>query len=255
MPAVSAHFCEDEDYYRILGVTRDVGDEGLKRAYKRQALRWHPDKNQHRSVQAAEKFKKVSEAYQTLSDKQSRAVYNRRRPSAGSNEVLFSKTYGWPGVNISFYWTGPPPNPESEDPEAEATESPMGPSQARPKAKKHSDEREKAADKSPLELFADMFEMKSPLATIDKQLDGMRRQSSIFESVFGSFASFEQPKDDVTSEPQPTQEEHQRPWNKARCAATMKEKDKRLAHIQEEYRRGAINEEEYKEMLALFSAP
>lgn len=249
MPAVSTHhqLCEDEDYYRILGVNRDADDDELKRAYKRQALRWHPDKNQNRSVQAAEKFKKVSEAYQTLSDKQSRAVYNRRRPSAGSNEVLFSKTYGWAGANISFYWTGPPPkDPENEAPETNGV-------------KKHSDESEKAAEKTPLQLFADLFEMKSPQSAADAKLDGIRRQSSIFESVFGSFKSFDQPKDDLTPEPQRQQEEQRPPrpsaWNKARCAATMKEKDKRLAYIKDLYQKGAINEEEYKEMLTLFTVP
>merc|ERR1719420_789187 len=103
---------EDDDYYRILGVAKDVSEDGLKRAYKRQALRWHPDKNQHRAAQASERFKKVAEAYQALSDRKSRAAYNNRRrhtvANAGKEEVLYSKTYGWTGVNISFYWTGPP---------------------------------------------------------------------------------------------------------------------------------------------------
>lgn len=254
MPSTTTRYSEDEDYYRILGVMRDVDDEGLKRAYKRQALRWHPDKNQHRSDQAAEQFKKVSEAYQALSDKQSRAIYNQRRPSAGSNEVLFSKTYGWSGVNISFYWRGPPPEEaeaEGRSPQkAGSTESESSP-QRRSKAKKRPNDNAHVVKKSPLELFGEMFDMESPLA---KKLDGIRRHSSIFESVFGSFASFEMAKEEPIEMPK-AREEEQRPWNKAGCTTAMQEKDKRMAFIQEEYQRGDLKEDEYQELIGLFSAP
>jgi len=253
-----ARSSEDDDYYRILGVTRDVSEEGLKRAYKRQALRWHPDKNQHRSTQAAERFKKVSEAYQALSDKRTRAAYNRRRPSAGSNEVLFSKTYGWPGVNISFYWTGPPPKQSEAEQPSQEPNQPSKATRCEPEAKLRSEE---AATKSPLELFREMFEMDSPLAAIDKQLDGFRRQGSFFESVFGSFKSFESTKEEPVAESS-TQEEwreqrsrEQRSRGQATRTSSMNERDKRVAFIQEEYQKGDLNEDEYKELIGLFSVP
>merc|ERR1719491_230748 len=104
-----------QDWDRFMRFMERYSEDGLKRAYKRQALKWHPDKHHGAdAVQAEERFKKVSEAYQILSERGSRSsnVVSRRRHSDGNKEVLFSKTYGWPGVNVSFYWTGPPPTPE-----------------------------------------------------------------------------------------------------------------------------------------------
>lgn len=63
------------DYYEILGVARTASDDDIKSAYKKMALKFHPDKNQ--APEAEEAFKKVSEAYQTLKDAQEREYYNR----------------------------------------------------------------------------------------------------------------------------------------------------------------------------------
>src|SRR6204780_1056648 len=64
------------DYYEVLGVSRDVSDQELKSAYRKQALKYHPDRNpgDHASE---EKFKQASEAYQVLSDADKRAAYDR----------------------------------------------------------------------------------------------------------------------------------------------------------------------------------
>ncbi|ESW25854.1 hypothetical protein PHAVU_003G070800 [Phaseolus vulgaris] len=68
------------DYYKILKVNRNASDEELKRAYKRLAMKWHPDKNhQHHLVtkeEAEAKFKQVSEAYDVLSDPKKRQIYD-----------------------------------------------------------------------------------------------------------------------------------------------------------------------------------
>jgi curved DNA-binding protein CbpA len=250
---------EDDDFYRILGVTRDVGEEGLKQAYRRQALRWHPDKNQHQCAQAAEQFKKVSEAYQTLSDKQSRAVYNRRRPSAGSDEVLFSKTYGWPGVNISFYWTGPSPKHSDVQPSA-PKKAPTKATRVDLDAKSRpADSPKESTIKSPLEFFTDMFDMDSPLAAFDKRPDGVRRQGSFMESVFGSFQSFdstqEEPKVATPTNQADQTSEDRRYASQANCMNSKAAKEKRRAVIEEEYQRGDLNEDEYKELIGLFSVP
>jgi molecular chaperone DnaJ len=64
------------DFYEVLGVSRDVSDQELKSAYRKQALRYHPDRNPGDHA-AEEKFKQASEAYQVLSDADKRAAYDR----------------------------------------------------------------------------------------------------------------------------------------------------------------------------------
>jgi len=64
------------DYYEVLGVSRDVSDQELKSAYRKQALKYHPDRNPG-DHSAEEKFKLASEAYQVLCDADKRAVYDR----------------------------------------------------------------------------------------------------------------------------------------------------------------------------------
>ncbi len=63
------------DYYEILGVQRNASSEDIKKAYRQQALKYHPDRNDDPG--AAEKFKEAAEAYQILSDSDQRAAYDR----------------------------------------------------------------------------------------------------------------------------------------------------------------------------------
>lgn len=64
------------DYYEVLSVSRDCSDQELKTAYRRVAMKFHPDRNPG-DAEAEERFKLASEAYQVLSDPQKRAVYDR----------------------------------------------------------------------------------------------------------------------------------------------------------------------------------
>jgi len=65
-----------DDYYRILGVEKNAGPEEIKKAYRKLALRYHPDKNPG-NREAEEKFKKINEAYAVLSDPEKRDQYNQ----------------------------------------------------------------------------------------------------------------------------------------------------------------------------------
>ena len=64
------------DFYEVLGVAKDVNEKDLKKAFKRLAMKYHPDRNQD-NPEAEEKFKEAKEAYDVLSDSQKRAAYDQ----------------------------------------------------------------------------------------------------------------------------------------------------------------------------------
>jgi len=67
---------EKEDYYAILGIKKEATEAEIKKAYRKLALKWHPDKNPNNREEAEEKFKKINEAYSVLSDKNKRNQYD-----------------------------------------------------------------------------------------------------------------------------------------------------------------------------------
>ena len=80
-----------KDYYRILGVNRDASESEIKRAYRRAARKYHPDKNDRRKKrEAEEKFKEIAEAYEILSNPQKKAQAD------------------WAATNSRFYVFRPP---------------------------------------------------------------------------------------------------------------------------------------------------
>ncbi|MRR17215.1 MAG: J domain-containing protein [Deltaproteobacteria bacterium] len=66
-----------EDYYQVLGVDKKATAEEIKKAYRKLAVKWHPDKNPNNKAAAEEKFKKISEAYAVLSDAKKREQYDQ----------------------------------------------------------------------------------------------------------------------------------------------------------------------------------
>jgi len=97
-----------KDYYELLGVSKTANDEEIKKAYKKAALKWHPDRNPNNKEEAERRFKEISEAYSVLSDKQKREIYDRYGeeglktggtpgPEGGPDFSGFSQTGGFPG--------------------------------------------------------------------------------------------------------------------------------------------------------------
>ncbi|HEX8969216.1 MAG TPA: molecular chaperone DnaJ [Chloroflexota bacterium] len=85
------------DYYEVLGVARTASDDDIKKAYRRLALQYHPDRNG--APEATERFKEATEAYQVLSDTEKRSMYDRYGHSAferagGAGSVDFSNFVG-----------------------------------------------------------------------------------------------------------------------------------------------------------------
>src|SRR5436309_14240839 len=64
------------DYYEVLGLNRDASEEDIKKAYRRLAMKWHPDRNPH-NRKAEEHFKEAKEAYEVLRDAPKRSAYDQ----------------------------------------------------------------------------------------------------------------------------------------------------------------------------------
>ncbi|XP_071480947.1 dnaJ homolog subfamily B member 6-B-like isoform X1 [Diadema antillarum] len=84
------------DFYRVLNVAKTASPDDIKKAYRRLALKWHPDKNPNNKFEAEKKFKEIAEAYEILSDEKKREVYDRygldglQRHSAGGGHGGFN---------------------------------------------------------------------------------------------------------------------------------------------------------------------
>jgi len=94
-----------KDFYKILGIARTATDDEIKKAYRKLALKYHPDKN--KAASAEERFKEIAEAYEVLSDKKKRDIFdkygeeglNGGMPGSGNNDG---------GQNFSYQFHGDP---------------------------------------------------------------------------------------------------------------------------------------------------
>ncbi len=96
---------EYKDYYQVLGVGRQASKDEIKKAYRKLALQYHPDRNPN-NKEAENKFKEANEAYQVLSDPDKRAHYDR----LGSDYSRWQQTGGRGGFDWSQWATGQPGN-------------------------------------------------------------------------------------------------------------------------------------------------
>lgn len=71
-----------KDYYKILDCARDADENTIKKKYRKQAIRWHPDKNPDNKAEAEAKFKDINEAYEVLSDKRKKQIYDQGEEDA-----------------------------------------------------------------------------------------------------------------------------------------------------------------------------
>jgi len=87
-----------KDYYQILNVSQDASAQDVKKAFRRLALQYHPDRNPGNVREAGEKFKEINEAYEILSDAQRRWQYDRLTSLrlAGMSFVVSGAIWGRP---------------------------------------------------------------------------------------------------------------------------------------------------------------
>jgi len=81
-----------KDYYEVLGVSRDADDKAIKKAYRRLAMKYHPDRNPGKQQEANEKFKEINEAYAVIGDPEKRKRYDQFG-TAGDVSDIFSSPH------------------------------------------------------------------------------------------------------------------------------------------------------------------
>ena len=98
-----------KDFYAILGVGRNASADEIKKAYKKMALKWHPDRNPSSQKEATEKFKEISEAFQVLNDPEKKQIYDMYGEEGLNGNVPSNfEQQGGPGGNFSFNFHGSP---------------------------------------------------------------------------------------------------------------------------------------------------
>ncbi|CRK85481.1 Chaperone protein DnaJ [Candidatus Providencia siddallii] len=80
------------DFYDILGLSKNASDRDIKRAYKRLAMKYHPDRNQDKKNESEAKFKEIKEAYEILSDDKKRSAYDQYGHSAFEQSTISDST-------------------------------------------------------------------------------------------------------------------------------------------------------------------
>ena len=82
-----------KDYYEVLGLKKDATKDEIRKAYKKLAIKWHPDKNPENKKEAEEKFKEIAEAYSVLSDPDKKKEYDNRDSSPNFQGFEFNSNF------------------------------------------------------------------------------------------------------------------------------------------------------------------
>jgi len=91
----------NKDYYKVLGIDKNASVDDIKKAYRKLALKYHPDKNG--DEESAQKFKEINEAYQVLSDPQKRKQYDSFGVAGvGGGTGFGGQGFGFDGMNVDF---------------------------------------------------------------------------------------------------------------------------------------------------------
>ena len=115
MPTRYNNIMSKRDYYEVLGVSKNASDDEIKKAYRKLAVKYHPDKNPGDKA-AEEKFKEISEAHEVLSDKQKRARYDQfghagvggasGDPFSGAGNPFQNGNFNFNGQSFNFDFGG-----------------------------------------------------------------------------------------------------------------------------------------------------
>lgn len=95
-----------KDFYKILGISKGASDDDIKKAYRKLALKYHPDKN--KSKGAEERFKEVAEAYEVLSDKKKRDIYDSYGEEGLKGGIPGESGSAGPDGSFSYTYHGDP---------------------------------------------------------------------------------------------------------------------------------------------------
>lgn len=93
-------------YYHILNVSPRASDDDVRRAWRTQALRWHPDRNPRNRAQAQRMFILINRAYTILKTRPQREAYNRQllKPPSSPNAGVRRNNGGWTGAIKEILW-------------------------------------------------------------------------------------------------------------------------------------------------------
>ena len=106
-----------KNYYEILNVSKNATEDEIKKAYKKLAIKWHPDKNPDNKEEAEMKFKEISEAYQILSDPQKKEIYDTYGEEGLRNDGMGGSPFNSPDDIFKMFFSGRSPfsNNDNDD--------------------------------------------------------------------------------------------------------------------------------------------
>ena len=97
----------DTEYYDILGLKKPSNKKEIKKAYKKLALKWHPDKSNYNEEISANIFKKINEAYSVLNDDNKKEMYDRYGKNREKPDETFNESNGFTEIPGGFMYVSP----------------------------------------------------------------------------------------------------------------------------------------------------